>query len=158
MRKISRLAYELIVGEVLGKSACASRKESQGGGCRFGGCQIFRTRAGNYAILPNRQFNSFAFIALLARVKPGKFQRRAAIRWMRPTGRISFRDFSKGFSRASLGIRQGIAPSLSPPTRSRGRKGTSLWTKLDRTRTSLTIKFYAMSSKNVVKNFVVHTS
>ncbi len=33
---------------------------------------------------------------------------------MRPTGRISFRDFLKGFSRASLGIRQEIAPSLSP--------------------------------------------
>ena len=28
-------------------------------------------------------------------------------------GRISFRDFFQGFSRASLGIRQGIAPSLS---------------------------------------------
>ena len=31
-----------------------------------------------------------------------------------PNGRISFRDFSKGFSRASLGIRRGIAPSLFP--------------------------------------------
>ena len=45
---------------------------------------------------------------------------------MRPTGRISFRDFLKGFSRASLGIRQEIAPSLSPPTRSRGHK-EELW-------------------------------
>ena len=68
----------------------------------------------NYAIIPSRQFNSFAFVALLARVKPGKFQRGATIRWMRPIGRISFRDFLMGFSRASLGIRQGIAPSLSP--------------------------------------------
>ena len=33
---------------------------------------------------------------------------------MRPIGRISFRDFLKGFSRASLGIRWGIAPSLFP--------------------------------------------
>ena len=35
--------------------------------------KFFRTRAENCAILPIRQFNSFAFVALLARVKPGKF-------------------------------------------------------------------------------------
>ena len=41
----------------------------------FGGkMQIFRfTDAENFAILLHRQFNSFAFVALLARVKPGKF-------------------------------------------------------------------------------------
>ena len=88
----------------------------EGGAKRLSGgrMQIFRTDAGNFAILPDRQFNSFAFVALLARVKPGKFQRGATIRWMRPIGRTSFRDFLKGFSRASLGIRRGIAPSLSP--------------------------------------------
>ena len=113
-RKIRCLAYELFSSEILGGSLWVSRKEAQGGGCRFGDGQIFPTRAENYAIIPTRQFNSFAFVALLARVKPGKFQRGATIRWMRPIGRTSFRDFLKGFSRASLGIRQGIAPSLSP--------------------------------------------
>ena len=33
MRKISSLTYELIMGEVLCKSACASRKEARGGDC-----------------------------------------------------------------------------------------------------------------------------
>jgi len=73
MRKIFRPAYELFPGGVLGGSLRVSRKDVQGGGCRFGGGQIFRTRAENCAILPIRQFNSFAFVALLARVKPGKF-------------------------------------------------------------------------------------
>ena len=41
--------------------------------------------------------NSFAFIALLARVKPRISTVRAAIRWVRPSGRISFRDFLQGF-------------------------------------------------------------
>ena len=34
---------------------------------------FFRTCAENFAIICGRQFNSFAFVALLARVKPGKF-------------------------------------------------------------------------------------
>ena len=41
--------------------------------------------------------NSFAFIALLARVKPRISTVRAAIRWVRPSRRISFRDFLQGF-------------------------------------------------------------
>ena len=44
-----------------------------------------------------RQFNDFAFVALLAQVKPQNSTERAAIRWMRPSGRISFRDFFQGF-------------------------------------------------------------
>jgi len=72
-RKIRRRAYELYMSGALGGSLRVSRKDVQGGGCRFGGGQIFRTRAENCAILPIRQFNSFAFVALLARVKPGKF-------------------------------------------------------------------------------------
>ena len=83
-RKIRRRAYELYMSGAFGGSLRVSRQEARGGGCRFGAGRIFRTRAGNCAILPIRQFNSFAFVALLARVKPGKFQRGAAIWWMRP--------------------------------------------------------------------------
>ena len=45
----------------------------------------------------HRQFNGFAFVALLAQVKPQNSTVRAAIRWMRSSGRISFRDFLQGF-------------------------------------------------------------
>ncbi len=44
-----------------------------------------------------RQFNDFAFVALLAQVKPQNSTVRAAIRWVRSSGRISFRDFLQGF-------------------------------------------------------------
>lgn len=45
MRKIFRLAYELFSSGAFGGSIRVSRKEAQGGGCRFGDGQIFRTRA-----------------------------------------------------------------------------------------------------------------
>ena len=56
--------------------------------------------------------NSFAFIALLARVKPRISTVRAAIRWVRPSGRISFRDFFRGFRGPYSESGRG-APSLT---------------------------------------------
>ena len=71
----------------------------EGGARRLSGGKVqnFPHRSGNFAILLLRQFNSFAFVALLARVKPRISTVRAAIRWVRPSGRISFRDFLQGF-------------------------------------------------------------
>ena len=60
------------MSEVLGGSPGASWKETRGdcSAQRLSKMQIFRfTDAENFAILPHRQFNSFAFVALLARVR-----------------------------------------------------------------------------------------
>lgn len=70
--------------------------------------------------------NSFAFIALLARVKPRISTVRAAIRWVRPSGRISFRDFLQGFRGPHSKSVRGCA--LSYPCRcqiNRGMEGCS---------------------------------
>ena len=74
-----------------------------------GRMQIFRTDAVSFAILPIRQFNSFAFVALLARVKPRISTVRAAIRWRRPFWAhllfvISYRAFA-GLTRNPAGDR-----------------------------------------------------
>ena len=78
-----------------------------------GKVQNFPHRSGNFAILLLRQFNSFAFVALLARVKPRISTVRAAIRWMRPFWAhllfvISYRAFA-GLTRNP----SGDAPSLT---------------------------------------------
>ena len=44
-----------------------------------------------------KQFKGFALVALSAQVKPQNSTERAAIRWVRSSGRISFRDFFQGF-------------------------------------------------------------
>lgn len=46
MRKIRCLAYELYTSGALGGSLGASRKDVQGGGCRFGDGQIFPHKSG----------------------------------------------------------------------------------------------------------------
>jgi len=92
-----------------------SRKEAWGFGFRSTILLLLLpSRAEEICYNTGRQFNSFAFVALLARVKPGKFYEGPRFGGCVSYGRISFRDFLKGFSRASLGIRWGIAPSLFP--------------------------------------------
>ena len=55
------------------------------------------TESNDLCYTTRRQFDGFAFIALLAQVKPQNSTERAAIRWVRSYGRISFRDFFQGF-------------------------------------------------------------
>ena len=66
--------------------------------------------------------NSFAFIALLARVKPGKLYGGPRFGGCVHLGASPF-VISPGLSRASLGIRQGMRP-LSLMGQQRGRKAT----------------------------------
>ena len=73
-----------------------SRKEAFCWHVGYGNTRLFRREAGKFDILRIRH-NSFAFVALLARVKPGKFYGEPRYGGCVPSGRISFRDFSKGF-------------------------------------------------------------
>ena len=89
---------------------------------------FFRTSAGNYAILLGRQFSSFAFVALLARVKPGKFNCKshdtvdASNQGASPFV-ISYRAFPGPHSE-SVGRN---APSLSPGGPKQRAEGDSSW-------------------------------
>ena len=71
-----------------------------------------------------RQFNRCAFVALQARVKPGKLY--GEPRWGEcAPGRISFRDFSKAFpgphSESNEGLRP-FFPLLAPKQRAQEKK------------------------------------
>ena len=68
-----------------------------------------------------RQFNDFAFVALLAQVKPQNSTVRAAIRWVRSSGRISFRDFLQGFCGPHLESGRRLRPLFLLLAYSRGR-------------------------------------
>jgi len=79
------------------------------------------TRRGELCNNMHRQFNGFAFVALLAQVKPQNSTVRAAIRWMRPSGRISFRDFLQGFCGPHLESGRRLRPLFLLRAYSRGR-------------------------------------
>ena len=60
-----------------------------------------------------RHFNSCAFVALLARVKPGNFTE-SHDGVDAPPGRISFRDFSKAFPGPHSESNEGLRPFFPP--------------------------------------------
>ena len=67
-----------------------------------------------------RQFNDFAFVALLAQVKPQNSTVRAAIRWVRSFGRVSFRGFLQGFCGPHLESGRRLRPFFLLRTNPRG--------------------------------------
>lgn len=86
--------------------------------------QILPPQAAGICYNKRRHFNSYAFVALLARVKPGKLY--GEPRWGEcAPGRISFRDFSKAFpgphSESNEGLRP-FFPLLAPKQRAQEKK------------------------------------
>ena len=69
-----------------------------------------------------RQFKNRAFIVLLAQVKPQNSTERAAIRWMRSSGRTSVRDFFQGFCGPHLESGGRLRPLSLPCGNPRGNR------------------------------------